>query len=390
MAAPTHDIIVVGASAGGVEALINLVSGLPADLPAAVFVVLHIPAHMPSHLPAILDRHGPLPAAHAENGAAIARGRIYVAPPDHHLLLRHGYVELSRGPRENSARPAVDPLFRTAARAYGRRVVGVVLSGALGDGAMGLLAIRTRGGVTVVQEPAEALIESMPRTAMSYLQPDHVLQVRRIAELLAHIAGEPIDEQDADTVGKPIAEKGDEAVSEPVGNKRETQAGQPVTEEERASALAMRDIMAQAHGERANETTVFTCPECGGTLWQLNENGLVQFHCHVGHTYSPELLLGQMSEDVEAALWRCVRLLLEKATLTRQFAERMRASGRDEYALRVEDKAELDDRHGQLIRDLLLEGAPPRTEETLSLVQASNAEPPIRSRAKDDRDRSTA
>ena len=344
---PAHDIIVVGASAGGVEALTTLVRGLPADLPAALFVVLHIAPYSESHLPTILSHHGPLPAARATHGAAIAPGCIYVAPPDHHLLVRHGYVELTRGPRENSSRPAVDPLFRSAARAYGPRVVGVVLSGALGDGSVGLMAIAARGGVTVVQDPEEALFESMPRTALTYVRVAHVLPVHQIPALVDRLAREP-----AATKGTPTMSDIDEMMPH----------------------LVRRDITAQERDERSGETTVYTCPECGGTLWQVDRQGLVQFNCHVGHAYAPESLLGEMSEELEAALWRCVRMLTEKATLTRQLAGRLQAAGQKAQAARVAEQAHLDDRHGQLIRTMLLEATsnpetqPPDVKQVLKEI----------------------
>jgi two-component system, chemotaxis family, protein-glutamate methylesterase/glutaminase len=345
---PGHDIIVVGASAGGVEALSALVRGLPADLPAAVFVVLHIPPYHQSHLPAILSHHGPLPAAEAMHGEAIAPGRIYVAPPDHHLLVRNGHVELTRGPRENSSRPAVDPLFRTAARAYGPRVVGVVLSGALGDGSVGLMAIAARGGVTVVQDPDEALFESMPRTALEYVRVAHVLPVCQISALVSHLAREPATEKEVPTMSDM---------------------------EQTIPQLVRRDMTAQERHERSGQTTVYTCPECGGTLWQVERDGLVQFNCHVGHAYAPESLLGQMSEDLEAALWRCVRMLTEKATLTRQLAGRLEAAGQEAQATRVEEQAHLDDRQGQLIRTILLEATPNPGTQPLVQQALENAAP---------------
>src|SRR5713226_145828 len=163
---PGHDIMVIGCSAGGVEALAALAAGLPADLPASLFVVLHFPAHSMSVLPGILSRRGPLPAAHVQDNEPIRPGCIYVAPPNHHLLVKRGHVQLVRGPRENGHRPAIDPLFRSAALAYGPRVVGVILSGTLDDGSDGLLVVTKRGGIAVVQDPKDALYPGMPRSAI--------------------------------------------------------------------------------------------------------------------------------------------------------------------------------------------------------------------------------
>ena len=182
-----HDIIVIGGSAGGLEAMNAIVGGLPADLPAAVFVVLHTSPHSPGLLPEILNHRGPLPAAHARDGEPVTPGRIYVAPPDHHLLLEAGRVRVTRGPKENRFRPAVDPLFRSAALAYGPRVVGVVLSGWLDDGAAGLWAVKVRGGVAVVQDPDEAFARSMPESAMRQTRVDYRLRVADIAPTLAQV-----------------------------------------------------------------------------------------------------------------------------------------------------------------------------------------------------------
>jgi two-component system chemotaxis response regulator CheB len=208
---PGHDIIVVAASAGGVETLCKLASGLPPDLPAAVFVVLHIPPHATSFLPSILSRAGPLPAAHPNDGQAIEHGRIYVAPPDSHLLVKRGHIHLGHGPRENGHRPAADPLFRTAARAYGPRVVGVVLSGNLDDGTAGLLAVKVRGGVAIVQDPSEALYSGMPASASENVAVDWVLPVSEMAALLARLALEPVEEKPAEAVSKDIEIESDMA-----------------------------------------------------------------------------------------------------------------------------------------------------------------------------------
>ena len=226
---PVHDIVVVGTSAGGVEALTALVHELPPDLPAAAFVVLHVPPYAVSRLPQILNRSGPVPAAHAEHGDRIVPGRIYVAPPDRHLLVRRGWVELSRGPRENHSRPAVDLLFRSAARAYGPRVVGVVLSGALYDGAAGMMAVKARGGVAVVQDPAEAAVDSMPRSALRFVEADYVLPAAEIAPALVRLVQEPV-------------RQGGRALM--------------VVSEERSTVVIRADIEAQAHDERPNELTI--------------------------------------------------------------------------------------------------------------------------------------
>src|SRR5262245_54586372 len=200
---PGRAIIVVGASAGGVGALKVLVGGLPVGLPAAVFVVCHFPPEHDSHLPELLNLWGPLRARHPRDGEAIRPGRIYVAPPDYHLVLRPGRVELSRGPRENNLRPAIDPLFRSAARAYGPRVAGVILSGSVHGGVAGLLGVRAAGGAALVQDPREAVVSVMPRAALDMAGADEVLPTARLAARLAELAGQP-------------PERGGEAVSDPL------------------------------------------------------------------------------------------------------------------------------------------------------------------------------
>src|SRR4051812_8388035 len=189
---PEHDVVVIGASAGGVEALSRLVGMFPPDLPASVFVVLHVPAESTSVLPRILNRAGPLPVIHPISGQAFERGHIYVAPPDHHLLVKQGYCELTRGPRENGHRPAVDPLFRSAARVYGARVIGVILSGALDDGTAGMVAIQMRKGICVVQSPDDALYAGMPQSAIDNVKVDHVIPLAEMGNLLVELAHTPV------------------------------------------------------------------------------------------------------------------------------------------------------------------------------------------------------
>jgi two-component system, chemotaxis family, protein-glutamate methylesterase/glutaminase len=322
---PDHGIVVVGASAGGVEALADLATSLPDDLPAAVFVVLHLPATGTSALPEILRRHGPLPAAHVKDGERIEPGRIYVAPPDHHVLLRTGHVHLSRGPREHGHRPAVDPLFRSAAREYATRVVGVVLSGALDDGTAGLLAIKSRGGIAVVQDPADALYPGMPGNALQHVEVDHVLPAAAMGELLARLI--------ADSAEAP-------ADPAPTGMRVEVE---------------MEGFSLEAfEGDHPGRPSGFSCPDCHGVLWEIRDGGLERYRCRVGHAWSPESLLTQQSEALEAALWIALRSLEERAALARRLAEPARRRGHRITAGRFEEQAAEAQQAARLVRDLLL------------------------------------
>ncbi len=298
-----HDIIVVGASAGGVEVLCQLVRDLPPDLPAAIFVVLHISPQATSVLPQILNRSrqkrykdSSFLAAHAQDGEEIVQGRIYVAPPDHHLLIKEGYVRVTRGPKENSHRPAVDPLFRTAARIYGRRVVGVVLSGTLDDGTAGLVAIKLQGGVAVVQDPEDAMYSGMPTSAIENVAVDHILPVSDIAPVLMAMAKQPIEE-------------GEESVSQDM---------------EIESDMAELELEAMQRSDRPGTPSPFACPECAGVLWELNEGGVLRFRCRTGHAYSVGTLLAEQAEAVEDALWSALRALEEKAALAKRMGIRAR------------------------------------------------------------------
>jgi two-component system, chemotaxis family, protein-glutamate methylesterase/glutaminase len=323
---PDHDIVVVGASAGGVEALVRLAGSLPADLPAAVFVVLHLPSAGTSALPGILGRHGRLPVNHVKDGEPIEPGRIYVAPPDHHLLVRTGHVHLSRGPRENGHRPAVDPLFRSAAHEYATRVVGVVLSGALDDGTAGLVAIKSRGGVAVVQDPEDALYPGMPGSALQHVDVDHVLPAVAMGALLARLAAEP--------------------AAEPPG---------PAPTDMEVEVEVEGFSLEAMEGEHAGEPSGFSCPDCNGVLWGINDGGLQRFRCRVGHAWSPESLLTRQSESLEAALWIALRSLEERAALARRLAEPARRRGHRITATRFEEQAAEAQQAARVVRDLLLE-----------------------------------
>ena len=325
---PDHDIVVVGASAGGVEALADLAASLPADLPAAVFVVLHVPPTGTSALPDILSRQGPLAATHVKDGEPVELGRIYVAPPDHHVLLRTGHVHLTRGPRENGHRPAVDPLFRSAAREYGTRVIGVVLSGALDDGTAGLLAVKARGGLAVVQDPADALYPSMPASALEHARVDHVQPVPAMGALLARLIVEPAGEAPAPAPADMNVEVEVEGFS-----------------------------LDATEGEHPGMPSGFSCPDCNGVLWEIQDGGLQRFRCRVGHAWSPESLLIQQSEELEAALWIALRSLEERAALALKLAEPARRRGHSITASRFEEQAAEAQRATRLVRTFLLDRA---------------------------------
>jgi two-component system, chemotaxis family, protein-glutamate methylesterase/glutaminase len=295
-----RDIIVVGASAGGVEALSRLVADLPVDLPAAVFIVLHISPHSGTALPRILDRRSKLIVGHPYNGESIERGRVYVAVPDHHLIVGPGVVRVANGPKENGHRPAVDTLFRTAAASYGRRVVGVVLSGTRDDGTAGLRVIRSRGGVGIVQHPSEALFPGMPLSAVAGDHPDWVVPVGEIGSLLSDLAE------------KELPEVGDATMPDELD--AELQWSHP----DLAWPTPANPPLGNPSG--------FTCPECHGALWEIDDAALPRYRCRVGHGFSADSLVTTQRDDVEAALWTAYRALEERAALFRRLAQR--ATGR--------------------------------------------------------------
>jgi two-component system, chemotaxis family, protein-glutamate methylesterase/glutaminase len=317
--APSHDIVVVGASAGGVRALSELVGGLPADYQGSVFVALHVPPHLPSALAEILARSGPLPAAAARQDEPIQPGRIYVAQPNHHLVVRPGRVSLEFGPRENSARPSVDMLFRSASRAYGPRVVGIVLTGALGDGALGLAVVKLRGGITMVQDPEEAAFTGMPQTALRTARVDYCLRVADMPARLVELSNHVISREPMSNIESEPSEPTAHAADEP-------------------------DAASPKH---ANAASGLTCPECHGSLWELTNGHDRRFECRVGHAYSVEALLAEQGEAVEAALWSAINGLQERAATFRRLA----SGGANGRIFR--DRADITERQAGVLHDLL-------------------------------------
>lgn len=303
---------------------------MPSDLNAAVIVVLHVPTHATSVLPRILSRAGKLPASHAQDNEEIIFGRVYIAPPDYHLLVKPGYISLVRGPRENNHRPAIDPLFRTAARAYGQRVIGVVLTGVLDDGTAGLQAIKMRGGTAIVQNPEDAVYPGMPRSAIENVDDiDYILPLSEIPSVLVKLANTPI----------------------------EAEAEKPVSHEmEIETDLVDMDSSTFNNDDRAGKPSTFGCPDCGGTLWELEHKNLLRFRCRIGHAYSLESLLAKQSDALEDALWFALRALEEKASLTKRMAKRMRDRNQGLAAQRLEEQAEDALARANIIRETLLIG----------------------------------
>lgn len=304
----THDIIVIGASAGGVKALQTLVGGFPADLNAAIYIVLHVAPRTPSHLAGILGRATPLPTAVAVDGETISFGEIRVPRPDYHLLLEPGKARVIQGPKENRSRPAIDTLFRSAAHTYGGRVIGVVLTGYLDDGTAGLWSIKRAGGLAVVQDPDDAEHPEMPKNAADGTEVDHIVPLKDMAKLLVELA------------------------SIPAG----TQAPRP-------------DDVQEVPG------VVYVCPDCNGPLREIkigNEK-LVRFRCLVGHAFSMMTLLDGHAEARESALWTAVVSLDHQAMLADRAAQHATSRDEPEAAAALTSEAENARSQADLIRGLL-------------------------------------
>ena len=325
-------VIVIGASAGGVEALTRLVERLPAEYPFPIVVVLHVPPTS-SLLPQILSRAGRLPAEHAEDGDALSAGRIHIAPPDCHLLLSDGALRVTKGPKENGHRPAVDPLFRTAAAQFGPATVGIVLSGALDDGTEGLGHVKRGGGLTIVQEPDEASYPAMPTSARDAVGPDYILPVAEIAELLVRVTDRPPEPESAQSREESEAMERDPTELSPVA----------VTE--------------------AGRVTAFTCPECNGTLWEVEEGGLVKLRCRVGHAYTEDGYAHEKGVRLEAALWTALTAVVERADFSRRLAARFRQSGHELSAKRYDEQADRLLEQADTLRGTLLQIETPEAEE---------------------------
>jgi two-component system chemotaxis response regulator CheB len=317
-----RDVLAVGTSAGGVEALLFLAKRLPPNFPAAVLVTIHLPRHARSSLDEVLSNAGPLPASFAKDGDQLKNGRIYIAPPDRHLLLDGDRLALGVGPRENNSRPAIDPMLRSTALCCGSRAVGVVLTGTLGDGASGLWALRQCGGVTVVQDPKDAAFAEMPMTALNRAAPDHVVRLADLPALLNSLAQQP--------------------AGEPVPAPRNTRYEVEIAKSGRSSMDEMDGL-----GRRS----VLSCPDCGGVMWEIDEGEMVRYRCHVGHTYAAELMSVAMDESLRRALATALRALEEREALARKLHRQAISSGHRLLAENWAEKAQEFERETKVIRD---------------------------------------
>ena len=320
----TRDIIVIGSSMGGIEALAALMGQLPADLPAAVLVVQHLSEASPGVLSDILDKSGPLSAVTAEHGMPIERGRVYVAPPNRHLLVGPHDVRVVFGPRENRSRPAIDPLFRTAAMHHRTRVIGVILTGLLGDGAAGLHAVAGCGGLAVVQAPDDAPHPEMPRRALERVPGARTPTLAEMGAVLDRLSREP-------------APPAPEAPATLAIEVRLT---------ERAMWIDEKDQM-------PGNPTSFTCPECDGAIKEIMDEGGRRYRCRVGHAYSPDDLLAEKTHALEETLWVAMQTLVERADMLATLARDDRSRGWTQTAGGYEARARETREHVDRLRDLL-------------------------------------
>ncbi len=323
------DIIVVGASAGGIEALRVLIGGLPADFSASLFIVLHTSPDAPGMLAQIFNRFGKLPVTYPTDRERIQKGRIYVAPPDRHLLIEPNRVRVTRGPKENRFRPAVDPLFRSAAQTYGPRVVGVILTGYMDDGTAGLWTVKQLGGTAVVQDPTDALVPFMPLNAVTHVKVDYCLPLDEIAALMVQLTTEVVEEEGAYQVPK------------------EVEIEVNIAKEQKAIDAGVLQL-----GEPSN----YACPECHGVLLQMKEGTLFRFRCHTGHAYSVESLLADITEKMDDAVWNSIRAFEEGELFMRHMAEHLDHPDTDHSAESFLKRAEDAKRRATLMREAATNG----------------------------------
>jgi two-component system, chemotaxis family, protein-glutamate methylesterase/glutaminase len=330
MMRPRH-LIVIGASAGGIEALRQLVAAMPTNFPAAIAIVLHTSPQSPGILHDILNRSGPLRAVSPRDGARLEESHIYVAPPDFHMLVEPGRIRIAKGPKENRFRPAIDPLFRSAAQVYGPHATGVVLTGHLDDGSAGLWAIKQLGGVAIVQDPDDALFPSMPQSAVDAVNVDYIVPLSEIPPLLVRTTAQPIR---------------DAAYQVPEGLEVEVK-------------IAKQEDPLQVGVKGLGEPSSFACPECHGVLLQMSEGSRFRFRCHTGHAYSADSLLADIRDQIEVQLWNAIRAMQEGDILMRAMAAHVEDVHASADSSTLRERAEELQRQADTLRQMVTSGVAP-------------------------------
>jgi two-component system chemotaxis response regulator CheB len=326
-----RNIIVIGASTGGFEAFRKIIAVLPPDFDASIFIVWHMSPNVRGVLPTVLNKVNDIFASHAYDGEEILPNRIYIAPPDHHLLIEEGKVRVTHGPKENRFRPAVDPLFRSAAYSYGDRVIGVILSGALDDGTAGLWTVKHYGGIAVVQDPKDAEVPSMPENALEQVQVDYCVSIDKMGELLTRLANE--------TLTQNVQIMKDEQTKKEIR----------VAEEDGSFNLGLFNM---------GELTPFTCPECHGVLAKFRNGTLPRFRCHTGHAYSVDTLMTAVTENIENSLYSAVRGIEEGIMLLNHIGDHFAEANNPKLASLYFKKAKEAESRANGVRQAVLEHEP--------------------------------
>jgi len=324
-----RNIVVIGASAGGFEAIKLLTATLPPDLDASIFIVWHMSPDITGVLPQVINRQKSILASNAVDNEPIVSNHIYVAPPYHHLLLVEGLVRVTKGPKENRFRPAVDPLFRSAAYAYGPRVVGIVLSGALDDGTSGLWTIKNRGGIAIVQDPNDAEVPSMPENAMQAVDVDYKVSVAKMASLVVKLTAEQVIESKVIDM-----------------------------EEQKKTGLEVRVAMQEPALDQGilhlGKLTPYACPECHGVLSAIKDGDIIRYRCHTGHAYSADSLLTSITENIEDSLWGAVRGVEESVILLNNLGDHYAEKNQPKLAAMYFKKAKEAEGRAKMIRQAVL------------------------------------
>lgn len=320
-----RDIVVIGTSAGGVNALLQLVKDLPSTLKASIFIVIHTAARNPTLLQELLQPHTTLPVITPEHGQMIHQGHIYIAPPRFHMTIKKERIYLSRGPRINHCQPAIDPLFRSSALHYGMRVIGIILTGMLDDGTVGLSFIKNRGGISIVQNPQDAQYPEMPSSALSNVPVDYCVALSEIASLITKLTKTSVK-----TKPKPIPDW-------------------MHTE----SKLSTTDITSAEELNRLGKISPFACPECHGNLWEINKDKVLRYRCRIGHAFGPLSLAAVHDETMENILWSAVRILEENSELYQRIAERTHINHVRTASL-YQHKAKVAEQKAKNLKEMLL------------------------------------